>query len=346
MKSKVASKVIAASMAAAMIVSMAGCGSSKKKVEATKIDVTFDQIEVGKDYTDIKADLKFLTHKTDVVDTKFKEYVEEFQKLYPNVNIEYEGITDYANDVTTRLSTGDWGDICMIPTTVDKDEEKAKYWCHLNEVPIEPLSNLFDQVIDLSEEYSSEIQMRYSNIKIPVYRKCEYIDECYIKYENYIFGKFLFKMLAGEYYLVSEDGDTTKFTKSQYKKVEGSSIKLVLDETEVELLLKESNINTQEKVEFIPKEELLKHYISVIKDKGYLTIEELNNLEKKLHSKSIFTQNKAERDTIIKEIFSENLIYDTLKKEIIDTILKSEKDREELFVELQKNIQQNLILSK
>ena len=107
-------------MAAAMIVSMAGCGSSKKKVEATKIDVTFDQIEVGKDYTDIKADL--LTHKTDVVDTKFKEYVEEFQKLYPNVNIEYEGITDYANDVTTRLSTGDWGDICMIPTTVDKDE--------------------------------------------------------------------------------------------------------------------------------------------------------------------------------------------------------------------------------
>lgn len=122
MKSKVTSKVIAVSMAAAMIVSMAGCGSSKKKVEATKIDVTFDQIEVGKDYTDIKADLKFLTHKTDVVDTKFKEYVEEFQKLYPNVNIEYEGITDYANDVTTRLSTGDWGDICMIPTTVDKDE--------------------------------------------------------------------------------------------------------------------------------------------------------------------------------------------------------------------------------
>ena len=122
MKSKVASKVIAVSMAAAMIVSMAGCGSSKKKVEATKIDVTFDQIEVGKDYTDIKADLKFLTHKTDAVDTKFKEYVEEFQKLYPNVNIEYEGITDYANDVTTRLSTGDWGDICMIPTTVDKDE--------------------------------------------------------------------------------------------------------------------------------------------------------------------------------------------------------------------------------
>ena len=76
MKCKVASKVIAASMAVAMVITMAGCGSSGKKVEATKIDVTFDQIEVRKDYTDIKADLKFLTHKTDVVDTKFKEYVE------------------------------------------------------------------------------------------------------------------------------------------------------------------------------------------------------------------------------------------------------------------------------
>ena len=91
MKCKVASKVIAASMAVAMVITMAGCGSSGKKVEATKIDVTFDQIEVRKDYTDIKADLKFLTHKTD----------EEFKKLYQNVNFKYGnqtfGIPSMAN---------------------------------------------------------------------------------------------------------------------------------------------------------------------------------------------------------------------------------------------------------
>ena len=66
--------------------------------------------------------MKFLTHRTDVIDTTFSEYITEFQKVYPNINIEYEGITDYANDITTRLTTGDWGDICMVPTTVDKDE--------------------------------------------------------------------------------------------------------------------------------------------------------------------------------------------------------------------------------
>lgn len=57
--------------------------------------MTIDQIKLGEDYTDIKADLKFLTHKTDVVDTTFKGYVEEFQKLYPNVNIEYEGMDNF-----------------------------------------------------------------------------------------------------------------------------------------------------------------------------------------------------------------------------------------------------------
>ena len=91
MKCKVASKVIAASMAVAMVITMAGCGSSGKKVEATKMDVTCDQIEVRKDYTSIKADLKLLTHKTD----------KEFQKLYPNVNFKYGnqtfGIPSMAN---------------------------------------------------------------------------------------------------------------------------------------------------------------------------------------------------------------------------------------------------------
>ncbi len=95
----------------------------------TDIDLTIDQIKLGEDYTDLSADLKFLTHKTDVIDTRFQGYIEEFQKMYPNINIEYEGITDYAGDVTTRLSTGDWGDICMVPTTVDLDELENYFTC-------------------------------------------------------------------------------------------------------------------------------------------------------------------------------------------------------------------------
>lgn len=83
---------------------------------------TLDSITLGQDYTDVKAHLKMLTHRTDVIDTWFKDWEADFQKMYPNVTIEFEGITNYAGDMMTRLTTGDWGDICMIPMAVDKSE--------------------------------------------------------------------------------------------------------------------------------------------------------------------------------------------------------------------------------
>ena len=42
--------------------------------------------------------------------------------MYPNITINYEGVTDYVESITMRLTTDDWGDICMIPTTMDKVE--------------------------------------------------------------------------------------------------------------------------------------------------------------------------------------------------------------------------------
>ncbi len=83
---------------------------------------TIDALVLGEDYKDLTAEVKFLTHRTDIVDTKLAGYVAEFQKLYPNIKITYEAITDYREDMIIRLTTGDWGDICMIPTTVLKAE--------------------------------------------------------------------------------------------------------------------------------------------------------------------------------------------------------------------------------
>lgn len=117
-------RLLAVILAGTLASSLAACNKKEEaKAEKTDIGVTFNQIKLG-EHTDLKANLKFLTHKTDIVDTTFKDYVSEFQKMYPNITIEYEGITNYANDITTRLTTGDWGDICMVPTTVDKNELK------------------------------------------------------------------------------------------------------------------------------------------------------------------------------------------------------------------------------
>lgn len=104
--------------------------------------VAYNELVVGTDYTDLTADIKIISHRTDLIaDGTFDAYVAAFQELYPNITITYEGITDYASDMTTRLTSNDWGDICMIPTTI----------------PLTELSDYFAPLCDLSaieDEYN------------------------------------------------------------------------------------------------------------------------------------------------------------------------------------------------
>lgn len=122
-------KAIALTLATALSASLlAGCGgqsgSAQQSTDAAETSLpAYNDLTVGEDYTDLKADLKFISHRTDLIDDgTFDGYVAEFQKLYPNITISYEGITDYANDMTTRLTSNNWGDICMIPTTIPLPE--------------------------------------------------------------------------------------------------------------------------------------------------------------------------------------------------------------------------------
>lgn len=116
-----ARKLTALVMAGAMAASM-----STGLVFAEETEVpTIDSITLGEDYTDLEATIKVLTHRTDLVDDEtkgFPVYLEEFAKLYPNITVEYEAVTDYAEDIKIRLTTDDWGDVCMIPTNLQKNE--------------------------------------------------------------------------------------------------------------------------------------------------------------------------------------------------------------------------------
>ena len=125
-------KLAAVSLTGAMAVSMAACGSSSSSSDsgkksddtsaAAESSKAITDLKLGEDGKDLNVELKVLTNRTDLIDSKFKQYVKDFQKIYPGIKVTYEGVTDYANDITTRLSTGDWGDICMIPTSLDKNE--------------------------------------------------------------------------------------------------------------------------------------------------------------------------------------------------------------------------------
>lgn len=113
-------------LASAMALSMTACGSedagSGNEEETAKKDIpTIDQLN-KEDYKDLKADIKILTNRTDIVNTKYKEYADAFMKDYPNIKVTYEAITDYEESLTLRLPNGDWGDICFIPSTCEKSE--------------------------------------------------------------------------------------------------------------------------------------------------------------------------------------------------------------------------------
>lgn len=108
---------------------------------------TIDAINVGEDYKDLEASIKILTNRTDIVDTVYAGYAEQFMQLYPNIKVEYEGITDYEESVTLRLTAGDWGDIMFIPTSVAKNE-LSNYFMPLGDY------NTLDATYNFAEEKS------------------------------------------------------------------------------------------------------------------------------------------------------------------------------------------------
>ena len=142
-------KATALGMAAVMTMSLVACGSSEtpantdaktdaaKTTNATETSTdaaettdttdtvateasgvpTYAEITLGEDYTDLTANIKFMHHKTDrQQDGTMDKLIAEFNKVYPNITVELEAITDYAETALLRLPTEDWGDVMFIPT--------------------------------------------------------------------------------------------------------------------------------------------------------------------------------------------------------------------------------------
>ncbi|MGM9593013.1 MAG: ABC transporter substrate-binding protein [Candidatus Onthomonas sp.] len=123
-------KLISILLALVMVFSLAACGGGKTATEETDQgqsvpainEITLSTKDTPGDYADLSAEIKILTNRTDVVDTVYAGYAQQFMELYPNIKVTYEAVTDYEESLTLRIKTGDWGDICFIPTSVAKDQ--------------------------------------------------------------------------------------------------------------------------------------------------------------------------------------------------------------------------------
>lgn len=122
---KVITKITAAAVAATCAISLAACGGSNGGSKSAT-NVSYPEIKLGTTGKDIKTTIKVYTNRTDMLQdsytgTSWKQYLAEFNKMYPNITVKVSGGTDYANSALTRLQGGDWGDVMLIPA-VDKSE--------------------------------------------------------------------------------------------------------------------------------------------------------------------------------------------------------------------------------
>src|SRR5437899_1009313 len=71
----------------------------------------------------VTGSIKVLTQRTDLIqDGTMKNYAAQFEKAYPGTKVSFEGITNYEQDVTTRLSSGNVGDVLALPTSVSPSQ--------------------------------------------------------------------------------------------------------------------------------------------------------------------------------------------------------------------------------
>lgn len=110
---------------------LAACGGNKTNNAGTETppsNNTGSEPTEASDKAELGGKLKVLTHRTDLVnDGTLDKYVEAFKAKYPKAEIEFEGLTNYATDIQVRLTTGEAGDVLMIPTGL-ATSEYSKYF--------------------------------------------------------------------------------------------------------------------------------------------------------------------------------------------------------------------------
>ncbi|WP_026674523.1 ABC transporter substrate-binding protein [Alkalihalobacterium bogoriense] len=133
---------------AVVSLTMVGCGG-QGETPVPELGEDGELINVSPD--EIEGELTVLIHRTDIVDTVFKEYAAQFNETYPNVNVSFEAITDYQGQVNIRMSTKEYGDVLMIP----------------DNVPVEDLPHFFEPLgatEEMLEQYLFADDMAYQGV--------------------------------------------------------------------------------------------------------------------------------------------------------------------------------------
>ncbi|MGP4041527.1 ABC transporter substrate-binding protein [Gracilibacillus sp. D59] len=156
---------------------IAGCSSDSKDTsndsgEDTSSDAPLYETWKEKDPKEIKGDLTVITHRTDIVDTVYQDYKKEFNEKYPNVNVEFEALTDYGGEIMPRMNTEDYGDVQYLPV----------------EVPIADIPKFFEPMGKLDE-----MKERYLGVEERAVDNTVYGIPIAVTYTGIIYNKAVFE---------------------------------------------------------------------------------------------------------------------------------------------------------
>lgn len=126
-------RLAALMMTAAMAMSVVACGGNSdakdntqgasKETEAKEDGgiIGYTDLDLDKDCKDLSAEISFSSNRTDMdaddyPGKNWASYLEDFNKLYPNIKVTINTITDYDQTVQTQLQSGEYDDVVCIPT--------------------------------------------------------------------------------------------------------------------------------------------------------------------------------------------------------------------------------------
>lgn len=106
---------------------LAACGGGNKDSENSASPSASSSASASQDGespdTELSGTITFLSHRTDYEsDGTFERYEAKFKEKYPNVDIEFETLTNYAQDVKVRITTGEAGDVLMLDPGIANKE--------------------------------------------------------------------------------------------------------------------------------------------------------------------------------------------------------------------------------
>ncbi|MFC5529741.1 ABC transporter substrate-binding protein [Cohnella yongneupensis] len=83
---------------------------------------------------DISGKITFLNHRTDIAETKMKDYVAEFKKLYPNADVEIEAVKDQSNILKVRAASGQLPDVTFVGGDSIQPKDYPKFFAPLDDL--------------------------------------------------------------------------------------------------------------------------------------------------------------------------------------------------------------------